>query len=73
MIRLQHPLFTAAALAAVGAIGAAAFFFWPHGLPEVAASALQPRGADLVARGKYLTTAADCEACHTAPGGGRLS
>jgi len=26
-------------------------------------------GADLVARGKYLATAADCAACHTAPGG----
>jgi mono/diheme cytochrome c family protein len=26
-------------------------------------------GADLVARGEYLTRAADCEACHTAPGG----
>ena len=25
--------------------------------------------ADLVARGEYLTRAADCEACHTAPGG----
>jgi mono/diheme cytochrome c family protein len=26
-------------------------------------------GADLVARGEYLTRAADCAACHTAPGG----
>ena len=25
--------------------------------------------ADLVARGEYLTRAADCAACHTAPGG----
>lgn len=25
--------------------------------------------ADLVARGQYVTRAADCEACHTAPGG----
>lgn len=25
--------------------------------------------ADLVTRGKYLTQAADCESCHTAPGG----
>jgi mono/diheme cytochrome c family protein len=27
-------------------------------------------GADLVARGEYLTRAADCAACHTVPGGG---
>src|ERR1700692_3299958 len=25
--------------------------------------------SDLVARGEYVTTAADCEACHTTPGG----
>src|ERR1700731_3252638 len=25
--------------------------------------------SDLVARGQYVTTAADCEACHTTPGG----
>ena len=56
-------------LVVVAAIGAVAFFFWPHGLPAVEASASQPHGADLIARGKYLTTAADCEACHTAPGG----
>ncbi|ACI50942.1 Gluconate 2-dehydrogenase (acceptor) [Gluconacetobacter diazotrophicus PA1 5] len=28
-------------------------------------------GAGLVARGRYLATAADCVACHTAPNGGR--
>ena len=32
-----------------------------------AASADQP--GDLVARGKYLATMGDCQACHTAPGG----
>ncbi|MGO7180682.1 cytochrome c [Rhizobium brockwellii] len=53
----------------VGFVCALVFFFWPHGLPKVSASASQPRGAELIARGKYLTTAADCEACHTAPGG----
>src|ERR1700741_5139472 len=26
-------------------------------------------GAEIVARGQYLTRAADCAACHTAPGG----
>src|ERR1700722_9512179 len=25
--------------------------------------------SDLIARGEYLTRAADCQACHTAPGG----
>jgi mono/diheme cytochrome c family protein len=35
----------------------------PSGVPSALA------GADLVARGEYLTRAADCAACHTAPGG----
>ena len=35
----------------------------PAGVPAELA------GADLVARGKYLTAAADCAACHTVPGG----
>ena len=35
----------------------------PTGAPPSLAS------ADLVARGEYLTRAADCAACHTAPGG----
>ncbi len=61
-------LIICAALVA-GGLGLLAFFFVPHRLPEVAASANQPRGAELIARGKYLTTAADCEACHTVPGG----
>jgi len=40
------------------------------GMPLAAASAQQSAaGSDLVARGKYLATAADCAACHTAPGG----
>ena len=60
---------TAISLAVVVLVGAAVFFFWPHSLPEVAASPSQPQGADLVARGKHLTIAADCEACHTTPGG----
>jgi mono/diheme cytochrome c family protein len=47
---------------------AAGFFFWPHPLEPVSASAQQPTGAALLARGEYLTTVADCEACHTAPG-----
>jgi mono/diheme cytochrome c family protein len=35
----------------------------PSGVPGALAD------ADLVARGKYLATAADCASCHTAPGG----
>ena len=35
----------------------------PSGVPQSLAS------ADVVARGKYLTQAADCEACHTSKGG----
>jgi len=35
--------------------------------PTGAAASLA--GADLVARGEYLTRAADCAGCHTAPGG----
>jgi mono/diheme cytochrome c family protein len=48
---------------------AAGFFFWPAPLEQVAASASQPTGAALIARGEYLTRAADCAACHTVPGG----
>ena len=48
---------------------AAAFFYWPASLEPVAASPLQPTGAALVAKGRYLATAADCIACHTVPGG----
>ena len=56
-------------LLAAGLAGAAAFFFWPAGLDPVAPSPSQPTGEALLARGEYLTTAADCVACHTAPGG----
>jgi mono/diheme cytochrome c family protein len=56
-------------LVVLGAIAAAAFFFLPAGLEPVTASAVQPTGAALIARGEYLTKAADCEACHTTPGG----
>ena len=53
----------------LGALGAGAFFFWPHSLPAVTASADQPTGDALIARGQYLTVAADCAACHTTKGG----
>ncbi|HTD72305.1 MAG TPA: c-type cytochrome [Steroidobacteraceae bacterium] len=41
----------------------------PHGLDPVSPSAAQPTGNALIARGKYLTVAADCAACHTTEGG----
>ena len=37
------------------------------GIAPLAAQADAP--PDLIARGQYLTRAADCEACHTMPGG----
>ncbi len=56
-------------LVALAVIATAAFFFMPAGLEPVTASAAAPTGAALIARGEYLTRAADCEACHTNPGG----
>ncbi|MGY3450346.1 c-type cytochrome [Bradyrhizobium sp. USDA 4353] len=48
------------------AVAAAAFFFWPHGLTDVAeARSRMPTGADSVKRGEYLAKAADCAACHS--------
>ena len=49
--------------------GAVLFFFLPHGLDPVSPSAAQPTGDALIARGKYLTVAADCAACHTTEDG----
>jgi mono/diheme cytochrome c family protein len=62
-------LITIGALAVVGAISAACFFFWPASIEAVQATNAQPTGSALVAKGEYLTKAADCAACHTAPGG----
>jgi len=53
----------------IACVAAAFFFFWPASLEPVAADATQPPGATLIARGEYLTRAADCAACHTLPGG----
>jgi mono/diheme cytochrome c family protein len=62
-------LITVGALGVVGAISAACFFFWPASIEAVHATDAQPTGSALVAKGEYLTKAADCAACHTAPGG----
>jgi mono/diheme cytochrome c family protein len=62
-------LITVGAIAVVGAISAACFFFWPASIETVQATNAQPTGSALVAKGEYLTKAADCTACHTAPGG----
>jgi mono/diheme cytochrome c family protein len=56
-------------VAAIAATAAALFFFWPAPLPPALPSAAQPAGTALIAKGEYLTQAADCAACHTAPGG----
>jgi mono/diheme cytochrome c family protein len=56
-------------LAVVVLIALAAFFFYPAPLTAVAPSASLPSGAALVERGRYLATASDCMACHTAQGG----
>ncbi|TBY62835.1 cytochrome c [Rhizobium leguminosarum bv. viciae] len=69
MKRFQKLIIAAAAVGFLGAAGAGFFFFWPHSLPDVSASAQQPTGAALIARGEYLTIAADCAACHTTNGG----
>jgi mono/diheme cytochrome c family protein len=65
----RRTLITVGALGVVGAIAAACFFFWPASIEAVQATDAQPTGSALVAKGEYLTTAGDCAACHTAPGG----
>jgi mono/diheme cytochrome c family protein len=59
----------AAAAVLLACIAVAAFFFWPAPLENVTAGTGQATGATLIARGEYLTRAADCAACHTVPGG----
>jgi mono/diheme cytochrome c family protein len=46
--------------------GIAAFFFWPHGLQDVAEARKRvPLGPESIKRGEYLAKAADCAACHS--------
>ena len=58
-----------AVLACIVLTGACLFFFLPHRLEPVSPSSAQPTGEALIARGKYLTVAGDCAACHTTEGG----
>jgi cytochrome c553 len=51
----------------------AAFFFWPHPLLPVERSPGLPSGDALVERGRNLTIAAKCGACHTLAGHGPFS
>jgi mono/diheme cytochrome c family protein len=66
---MKRILVAVCALGVVLAIPAACFFFWPASIEAVKATNAQPTGSALVAKGEYLTKAADCAACHTAPGG----
>ena len=53
-------------IAALGVLFALGVLLWPA--PSVQAVAIQP-SPELVARGRYVATAADCVACHTTEGG----
>jgi mono/diheme cytochrome c family protein len=66
---MKRILIAACALGVVVAISTAWFFFGPASIEAVHATYAQPTGSALVAKGEYLTKAADCAACHTAPGG----
>jgi mono/diheme cytochrome c family protein len=65
----RRTLISVGAIGVVAAISAACFFFWPASIEAVQATDAQPTGTALVAKGEYLTEAADCAACHTVPGG----
>jgi mono/diheme cytochrome c family protein len=66
---MKRFLIAVCSLGVVIAVPAACFFFWPASTEAVRATHAQPTGSALVAKGEYLTKAADCAACHTAPGG----
>jgi cytochrome c553 len=66
---MKRILIAVCALGVAVAISAACLFFWPAPIEAVQATHAQPTGSALVAKGEYLTKAADCAACHTAPGG----
>ncbi|WP_244117081.1 c-type cytochrome [Burkholderia contaminans] len=69
MMLRQKKWVVAIALGSAAFAGLASVFFWPHRLEPVSTSTASPRGDALIARGRYLATAADCAACHTVPNG----
>lgn len=70
---MRRSVKAAAALVLAAGGGAAAFFFGPASLPDTKLSQFAPTGQELIAKGEYLTKAADCAACHTVPGGQSLA
>jgi mono/diheme cytochrome c family protein len=75
--RWRRFVLAAAAIVFIGAVGALAVMAGLFSTSVVDASARTPltteKMKDLVARGQYLARAADCAACHTAPGGAPLA
>jgi mono/diheme cytochrome c family protein len=67
---LRRLLKIAAAVALAAIVAAGAFVGWRlyDRDPEISAADVTPT-PELIARGKYLVTAADCAACHTIAGG----
>ncbi len=67
---IRHLLALFGALVVIAAIGAAAFVAWRlyDRDPDMSAADVQPT-PELIAKGEYLVKAADCAACHNAPGG----
>jgi len=64
----RKPLKIAAAVVVLAAVGVAACALLPTDTPQIAAPADTGDQA-LIAKGRYLATAADCVACHTATDG----
>ncbi len=64
----ERPFLSGLAVLVVGAVVIAALIaFWPA--PAVRQIAVPGADTQLIRRGEYIATAADCVACHTAPGG----
>jgi mono/diheme cytochrome c family protein len=58
---------------ALGFAGGPELSIAAYGGPSPAGVPAELHSADLITRGKYLTQAADCEACHTIEGGQRFA
>src|SRR5271165_760051 len=72
-LRAKRILFALVAICVIGAGGALAIFLGALEHSVVSPAVDQPLTAAEIAalapRGRYLAQAADCAACHTAPGG----